>query len=381
MTVIHFERMKMTTLIITLLACIGLAILLINCKGQTNKNQKNMETFKWDPSACAPTMYPIELYEGDFYFENGGSIYISKYSFEHGGWGEIGSRDVTGNGTWPVPVRLELTWISYTEGKFYTGNFTLPKDSMTQLFKEGLIQYHDKRHRTYEDIIVGLAPGGVVVVWMRGRGRSVEIGRYQASETKVPIKAFVPEAEVKTVDEWVNIVMEKETEIKDYVKKRGFNYGLWDTYREKFNFRPLVDFDVKENQVMDDIYMEFFNGEHDAISEERLTTNRFEKRARLKKLECQWSNQRKLWEAEINLDEEEIYKAYRFIYQDNPDQEGQFRIKINKDDSHIWIFLENTDPKKHREVQLQKARIKIYPVRESHRKYFTKFKDEFKEKQ
>jgi hypothetical protein len=373
--------MKMTSSISTLLASIGLAILLINCKGQTNKNLKKMETFKWDPSVCAPKMYPVELYTGDFYFENGGSIYISKYSFEHGGWGEIGSTDVTGSGTSPVPVRLELTWISYTEGKFYTGNFTLPKDSMTQLFKEGFTRFDDKEHGTYEDIIVGLAPGGIVVVWMRGIGRSVEIGRYQASERKVPIKAFVPDADVKTVDEWVNIVMQEAPEIKDYVKKHGFQYGLWDTYREKFNFRPVVDFDDKENQVMDEIYMEFFNGEHDAISVERLTTNPFEKHARIQKLEFQWSNRRKLWEAEINLDEEEIFKAYRFIYQDNPDQEGQFRIKINKDDSHIWIFLENTDPKNHREVQLQRARIKIYPMRESHREDFTRFKGEFKKKQ
>ena len=174
--------------------------------------------------------------------------------------------------------------------------------------------------------------------------------------------------------------MDSETVINDFIRKNGITYGLWDTYREKFSFRILVDFDNKADAVMDDLNMEFFNGEVDVLHEERLITNSFEKRARIKKIEFQWSNKRELSEAEINLDEEEIFKAYRFIYQDNPDQEGQFRIKINKDGSHIWIFLENTDPKNHREVQLHNAQIDIYPVKEVYRKYFTRFKDEYKQK-
>jgi hypothetical protein len=363
--------MKMTKSIIILLIIIGLTLIIINCKGQ------KMKTFNWDASACAPLMHPIELYSGNFYYENGESSYIRVGAIEHGNWGEPSRHITAGGGSSIVPVRLDITWLSYTENKFYRGSFTLPKDTMAKLFEEGFTAFNDKEHETYNSIIAGLAPGGMVAVWMRGRGKAVEIGRYQASENKVSMQAMVPTADV-TQDEWVKKVMSHEPEINDYIRKNGIPYGLWDTYREKFSFKPVIDFDSKTDAVMDDIYMEFFNGEADVLNEERLIANRFEKRARIKKLEFQWSNKRELSEAEIKLDEEEIFKAYRFIYQDNPDQEGQFRIKINKDDSHIWIFLENTDPKNHREVQLQKAHIKIYPVDEVYRKYFTKFKDEFK---
>ena len=184
--------MKMTTSIIILLAGIGLAILIINCKGQ-----KKMKSFRWDASACAPLMYPVELYTGYFSFENGGSCYIPKSAFEHGGWGESAHSFDGRSESSSVPVGLDVTWISYTENKFYTGSFKLPKDTIAKLFEEGFTVFNQKMHDTYDNIIAGLAPGGVVVVWMRGQGgRAVEIGRYQASETRVSIQEFVPTADI-----------------------------------------------------------------------------------------------------------------------------------------------------------------------------------------
>ena len=45
---------------------------------------------------------------------------------------------------------------------------------------------------TYDNITIGLAPGGVAVVWLRGRFFSTEIGRYQAKDTVVKKDDFRP---------------------------------------------------------------------------------------------------------------------------------------------------------------------------------------------
>ncbi len=365
--------MKSKTIKITiLLTSICLVIIFINCK------PKKMETFEWDATSCAPEMYPIEMYKATFVFENGYAMDIPGSAFLQNGWGKEGGT-VGGNNFKPLPTELEITWISYTENKFYTGNFPMPTDTMAKLFKEGFTEYLSKTHGTYNVINVGMAPGGIVVVWLMGVGKVIEIGRYQAKDTVVSMHDFAPTAITDDQSEWCKIMLEGENEINDSIKKNGVPYGLWDTYREKFNWRPIVDFEDKENGIADEILVTYFNGEVDEISEGKLTTNPFGYKARIIEIDLSWSNKRKIKEAEIKLDKEEIFKAYKFIYQDNPDQKGQFRILINKDDSYIRIYLENTDPENHREIQLYKADIKIYPSNELNRGYFTVFKDEFKE--
>jgi hypothetical protein len=334
-----------------------------------------METFEWDATSCAPNMYPVEMYQTSFIFENGYTMDIPGSAFMQNGWGEEGSI-VGGNNFKPLPVGLDITWISYTENKFYTGNFPLPTDSIAKLFKEGFTEFQSKKHGTYNIINVGMAPGGVVVVWMMGGGKVVEIGRYQAKDTVVNIVDFKPYAQIDDLDTYVKTVLENETEINDSIKKNGIPYGRWDSYREKFIWRPVMDFEDKENCILDEMMIYYMNGEVDEISEERLAANNFNYKPRLKKFTCWWSNKRSISKVKILLDEEEVFKAYRFIYQDNPDQQGQFRIQINKTESSVSLFLENTDQDNHREIQLHNADVKIYPVDELDRSYYTVFKDE-----
>ena len=350
---------------------IGLVFLFLNCR-------KKMKTFKWDATSCAPKLFPGEMYQSYFVFENDYEMEIPGCSSVlNNGWGVIGPI-VGGNNYKPVPVKLKITWMSYTENKFYTGSFTLPKDSITKMFEEGFTEFQSKKHGTYDFITVGTAPGGIVVVWLLGSGKTTEVGRYQASETKVSMHDFVPTTNLDQ-DAFVKVVLNDDPAFNDNLKKNGIPFGLWDTYREKFNWRPYIDFEDKENAIIDEMMLYYFNGEIDVLSEKKLAINSFESRPRIQKITCWWSNKRTLNKAVIILDEEEIFKAYRFIYQDAPSQEGQLRIHVNKDDSYIWIFLENTDLKNHRDIQLKKASIKIYPVDELDRRYFTVFKGEFKD--
>lgn len=63
---------------------------------------------------------------------------------------------------------------------------------MTELFENGFINnrgYQDN----YYNIVVGLAPGGAVSVWLFSAERVTEVGHYQADKTEVEMKDFRPD--------------------------------------------------------------------------------------------------------------------------------------------------------------------------------------------
>ncbi len=55
------------------------------------------------------------------------------------------------------------------------------------MFREGY--YNKRKKETYDRFVVGMAPGGMVVIWLRGQNQ-VELGRLQARETEVEWDEF-----------------------------------------------------------------------------------------------------------------------------------------------------------------------------------------------
>lgn len=78
--------------------------------------------------------------------------------------------------------------------KFWILETELPAEKMLDLFRKGYFYKNLKKGgiiepETYDEIVIGVAPGGVVVVWLAGLERR-EIGRYQAKETFVDRNDF-----------------------------------------------------------------------------------------------------------------------------------------------------------------------------------------------
>uniref|UniRef100_UPI002631121D DUF2931 family protein n=1 Tax=uncultured Cytophaga sp. TaxID=160238 RepID=UPI002631121D len=136
---------------------------------------------------CAPKLYPVTVHRGDFYTKddwlplpNGGVL--------EAGWGSNGMNMSRSD---IIPTGFRVTYFSYVENKFYKGDFALPSETIRDLFKEGMIGYLTKKYATYKAMIVGMAPGGVLVVWMQGVDKQVEIGRYQATEYNMEWESFM----------------------------------------------------------------------------------------------------------------------------------------------------------------------------------------------
>jgi hypothetical protein len=86
--------------------------------------------YEWSADISAPREYPIEVYTGAV----GGAFFSQMGGFTNAGWGNAGSVDYIKA---PLPDRLDMTWLSYVDDKFYTGDWKLPTEKIQELFDEG----------------------------------------------------------------------------------------------------------------------------------------------------------------------------------------------------------------------------------------------------
>ena len=375
--------------ILHILLLIVIAVTHVNCNGMENKK------YEWLPTECAPKMYPVWIVSGYFSSEEKIVAFVPNYDFVDNGWGKHGSTELVGSELKSLPDELFIEWFSFTENKFYKGTFSLPKDTITALMERGFPVIDKRLHQTYRYLLVGLAPGGTVAVWLRSSdGWVTEVGYYQAEETTRTLESFL--GELRT---W-GWVQELDMDTKDVTQEDFRNsflynnesragryldsiqgkipFGLWDKYREKFLFRVRMDYD-DPNAMTDRIKSEYYNGEEEYIQIYPQNDNGFKMRARIRFFNTYWSFGRTLQETTVMMDETELMEAYNTLYEGNPNREIELRVHVNKENDFIRLWLSDPHAEYPRELELTKAYIKIYPVSETLRHRYLVFREEFKD--
>jgi Protein of unknown function (DUF2931) len=337
---------------------ISLLLLTLSGSCQNKKTQKQkimptkVEKFDYQPTISCPLGYPVDVYQGGLEAEDGGfeSLYLGTHTGK-GGWGSTGRSASSGLKT--VPNRLNVIWISYAENQFYAIDCDINYKKMVEKFKEGYQASGyffngggEYKLETYDYIVVGFAPGGVVVVWLSGGGKQVEIGRYQGSKTKVPAN------EIAKLDSHRHLLFEedyvKETmtntqivpqEVQEANKNKPIPYGLWDTYRERYSWRPTVVSNQKDWSTID-TRIEMVNGEIEEQFDQTLVKNEFVKRALPKKINISWKDKTgQNYGSSLWFDEKEVSEAFAEIFKDNltAQAELEFRISIGNMDITVWL--------------------------------------------
>ena len=267
----------MKNLIITLLV---LLLSLTSCKEKEDINKK----YHWVAYVKPVSGYPIRVYRGVVYGKDGASRFGNGQSnlfeddepFPHFSIG-AGTSGVFGSSEEEeakgVPTHLDVSWLSYVEKcQYLLENQPLDSLKIAQLLAEKV--YTPSRSEdispTIEEynISVGLAPGGVVFVWLHSTARVIEVGRYQAK--KIEDIHFVTQ---KEADEYYkrtgDVILDEHTiEQRDYVIKLGLPkekirmqyqqcgtpvteplvmddifkipYGLWDSYRKRYLWKMTL---------------------------------------------------------------------------------------------------------------------------------------------
>ncbi|WP_353150043.1 DUF2931 family protein [Chryseobacterium sp.] len=332
----------------------------ISC--QEKKEDKKTETmtkYEWTEGTSAPLGYPMEVYKGGIECEGGEWVSLG-FGIVPGrnDWGAINHG--MGNGFKSLPSRLDFIWMSYMENQFYMIDTAIDIAKIKEYFSKG---YQIKassgsgniKHLNYNEIGVGMAPGGVVVVWVAGVGVQKEVGRYQGK------KVTIPESEIAKLDSHENRFWRKDyldeifnngkvipVEIREKNKDKPIPFGLWDTYRIRYSWKPV--FELPENAKLNpltDIGMSSVNGEQEQIDAAKISLAENELRAIPRSIGFDFiGSDNKKYGADCDLNEKSSFEAFKAVFGDNPDStKASIIIKVNEANSYFTIKLKGENGK------------------------------------
>ena len=336
-----------------------LPLQLASCQNH-NSNNKDMNEpeYEWGISVNAPIGYPIHVYAGRV-----GSQYIISElwcSTEEPDWGSAYVNE--GNDPKELPKDIDIVWFSFIENCFYNLQAPLDYEKIEKLFKEGFeqrIRYGELRHTTYNGLVVGLAPGGTVVVWV-GKGYSpiTEVGRFQASRTYL--------TETSDMDSHERLIFDKEyrksiatasnivpLEVQKANEGKPIPYNLWDRYAET-QYRWYPTFEIPDGK-MGDVFFRYWNGEANTIFYTDLEPTT-EREAILKPKVCQEpigklplykeiSINYKAFDgikyaATITFDWEQSAEIYKKVFGEHPEEvTAQLYFRLNRNNTHVTTHL------------------------------------------
>ena len=246
-----------------------LTLQIASCQNH-NSNNKNINEpqYDWGVAVNTPIGYPIR-----FYAAMVGGTPISREFYtekEEPDWGNAFGYESTSMDK--LPKSVDMVWLSYKEDCFYRLKTAIDYEKIAKLFKEGFDERFSNgkmNHTTYNTVVVGIAPGGVVVLWVgSGYFPIKEIGRYQAE--KIALR------EPEGLDNHQRLIFDKEyakrlltnntiipEDFREANKNKPIPFGLWDSYRDhQYQWYPT--FEIPNGRIGDVDY-QYWNGEADTF--------------------------------------------------------------------------------------------------------------------
>ncbi|MBE4949727.1 DUF2931 family protein [Chryseobacterium culicis] len=318
---------------------------------------KTMTKYEWTEGTSAALGYPMEVYKGGIECEGGEWVGLS-FGIASGnqGWGTINNG--MDNGFKSLPKRLDFIWMSYMENQFYQVDTDIDTEKIRKYFNQGFDikgASGKPQHLNYNVISVGMAPGGVVVVWISGIGWQKEIGRYQGK------KVTIPESEIAKLDSHENRFWRKDyldevlnngkvipVEIKEKNKGKPIPLGLWDIYRTRFSWKPV--FELPENAKLNplrDIGIDMINGEKEQFDAAKNPLSDYALRAIPISISMSILDKEEgRYGAGCNLDEKSSFEAFKKVFGDDPKStKAELVIKVNEALSFFTVKLKGENGK------------------------------------
>ena len=243
-----------------------LALVLWACQTKTS-TMKEENDIHWTSSVVTAEGYPIEVHVGYLATKHKFASALPKTGTIYENWNSNGT-DMMSGGT-GIPSVLSLIWVSYAEKKFWKVDAALDTNKIRSLLSSGFTNYnrhHDRLDQEYyENIVIAIAPGGLVSVLLTGRWRRVEVGRYHAKETFVAVDDFYDnpdnDSQQEFFDWWYDNIVPPET--LDYMKTYGIPYRSWETNNTKYNWGFKIQFYKTDKESTRDCT--YINGERELI--------------------------------------------------------------------------------------------------------------------
>ena len=376
-----------TIIIITLIL---LALWLTGCwgyKAKQNKANANAQPeYEWGIAVNTPIGYPIRFYAGRV---GGMSITGELYSeLREPDWGCAFGYESTSMDK--LPKSVDMVWLSYKEDCFYRLKTAIDYEKIAKLFREGFDERFSNgkmNHTTYNTVVVGIAPGGVVVLWVgSGYFPIKEIGRYQAE--KIALR------EPEGLDNHQRLIFDKEyakrlltnntiipEDFREANKDKPIPFGLWDSYRDhQYQWYPT--FEIPNGRIGDVDY-QYWNGEADSFFFTDFVVSEGQKDVfapkelyhDIRKLPL-FKEIRFNYKAEdgikygvlVQFEWEDILATYKKVFGERPEEvKAHLDIRINRINSYLTVRLVGDNGK---EAFIEP---KLIDIGEANQKYATPF--------
>jgi hypothetical protein len=296
--------------------------------------------FRWEARDSAPRKCPMEIVAGNLRYQDGKfSDYVPGGSAIANGWGEpISSHG--GDTKHPLPAVLDILFFSFTEDQFYRGTFDLPYEKILKLFQEGYYSPKSRKDETYDEVVVGVAPGGVVAVWLRGVDRQTEVFYAKAVKVNLPWSTLTSATHIAReayVQKMIKYSLETPEAI-EALKKIGPPLGLWDRYRTRYNWQPVFT-----NMPLLDPYIRvvsYFNGESQHLNypPEAVASRPVPKYMRFIWKTPKLPSDRLI---ELTFNEAEIFSAFEKLGAGNKPLQLEMKIEIVNGNQMFTVALRN----------------------------------------
>lgn len=241
------------------------AFSLLNCQ-----NKKMEEKYSWLGTVSAPQEYPMEIYSGAIIAEDFAYNFDAIWGTQNTGWGNEGGTMNVDNKNREIPNRLEFTWFSLVEKKFYTGKWVLDKEKIEKLFREGFTDVNTKKKQTYTTFKIGLAPKGKIVLWINAPGVQKEVGNFQAHDTIITKEKAYDNAQYMLEEGYADNRLKSDflmtQDVKNRISTSGYpDPSIYETYRKKYLWKPVIE--LPEGYQVKKIFYMACNGEYDDYNE------------------------------------------------------------------------------------------------------------------
>ena len=267
------------------------------------------------------------------------------------GWGQWGSTHIVGPERKPVPQRLTLEWFSFTEDKFYQGSFALPEKTISAFFETGIPEDRQTRKpKAFERIIVGMAPGGLVSVWLSAGGEVIEVASFEATSANLPWLKVLDNPEMSR-STYINQVLDSKLSTEDIqrLKRDGVPVRLYAQYRNLYRWRPWVT----GIGIASDIRIITFSGENSYIAPTGPVIPR-EVRPVPQSIAIKFSAPAgPMRQAAIQFDEDEIFSAFTKL--SRGERDWQLALQIETSRSAVGVSLRDENFV----LPLHKTRIEV----------------------
>ncbi len=294
---------KLTSLLVAI-------FLLCSC-GDSSMKETAMTEFDWLASESSPKYYPMEIIRGTFHFPQGGGQYIPAGSFIYElPWGQHHSVHLSGAALKPVPNKLTITFFSYTENKFYQGEFDLPYDKILKLFQTPYYSTKERQEVTYHRIVAGISPGGGVAVWLNGFNRKVQVFYGKAEAVDLDWKLIGVEDVIR--NDYVKEIVEKSIPAENYKKliTDGVPLKRWHSYQQRFHWQLNLLTENRPPKLVEEI--RYVNGEVDYFFYPLTEEIAQQSRAVPKSLYYSWkSPQGKPLDLHYTFDTDELFAVFK----------------------------------------------------------------------